>query len=182
MNAVIEIRVVRKVVHPNPLNWFAVAEAGAHRLQIRAVSPDLFVTIHAGAGRWHAGRRRRLNRGMTVTAINAVVAHVVFVAELDRLLTFDPLSGVPSRTVDRSGHPQRRQQYKNGAEDSGPREIVRAVTKNLWHRVGQAFLPVWADVRSALPLNYIVILLSSTTLTDEFIFSSEGSGGSFPIL
>jgi len=129
-------------VNPDPLQRFARFETGAHRLQIRAVGPDLFVAIHAGAGRRHAGRRRRLDRGMTVTTIDAVIAYMMFVTELDRLLTFDPLSGVPSRTVDRSGHPQRRQQYKDGAEDSSPREIVRAVTKNLWHRIGQAFLPV----------------------------------------
>ena len=89
---------------------------------------------------------------MAITAVDAVIAHVVLVAELDRLLPFDPLSGVPPRTVDRSGHPQRRQQYKDGAEDSSPREIVRAVTKNLWHRVGQAFLPVGTDLRVRLTL------------------------------
>ena len=48
MNAVIEISVVRQVVHSNPLDRFAVAEAGTHRLQIRAICPKLFMAVHAG--------------------------------------------------------------------------------------------------------------------------------------
>lgn len=47
MNAVIEIGIVRKIVNPDPFHWFAVAKAGSHRLKVRTVGPDLFVTAHA---------------------------------------------------------------------------------------------------------------------------------------
>jgi hypothetical protein len=46
VNAVIEVGVVRKVVHANPLEWLAGAETRAHRLQIRTLGPDLLVTTH----------------------------------------------------------------------------------------------------------------------------------------
>jgi hypothetical protein len=58
---------------------------------------------------------------VAITAINTVIADVMFVTELDRLLALDPLTGVPPGSVDRCGDPQRRQQYENGAEDGGPR-------------------------------------------------------------
>ena len=45
---------------------------------------------------------------MTITAVDAVVADVVFVTELDRLLTFEPLSGVPRRAVELDSSKQRR--------------------------------------------------------------------------
>src|SRR6267154_1042133 len=71
---------------------------------------------------------------MAITAINAVVADVMLVAELDGLLPFDPLSGVPSRTSDLCRDPKGCEQNKNGAVNRGPRQIVRAMTENLWHR------------------------------------------------
>jgi hypothetical protein len=42
---------------------------------------------------------------VTVAAIDAVVADVVFVTELYGLLFFDPLSGVPRRSIQRDGDP-----------------------------------------------------------------------------
>lgn len=95
MNAVVEISVVRQVMYPNPLDWFASAKTGAHWFKIGAVSPNLLVAIHARVRGWHAGRRRCFYRGMAVAAINAVVSDVMFVTELDWLLSLDPLAGVP---------------------------------------------------------------------------------------
>ena len=48
MNAVIEISVIRKVVHSDPLDWFAGTKTGANRLEIRAIRPDLLMAVHAG--------------------------------------------------------------------------------------------------------------------------------------
>jgi hypothetical protein len=36
---------------------------------------------------------------MTITAINAVIPYVVFMAELDWLLALDPLASIPGRAV-----------------------------------------------------------------------------------
>ena len=133
MNRVIEISEVRQVVHPHPLQRLARLETGAHRFEIRAVGPNLLVTVHADRGRGHARRSRRLNRRMTIPAIDAVVAHVVFVTELNRLLTLDVGARVPTRTVDLRSDEQRRGQNKSRAEDSRAGKIVRTVTENLWH-------------------------------------------------
>jgi len=95
MNAVVEISVVGQVMYPNPLDRFAGAKTGAHWFKIRAVRPDLLVAIHARVRGGHASRRRCFYRGMAVAAINAVVSHVMFVAKLDRLLSLNPLAGVP---------------------------------------------------------------------------------------
>ena len=95
VNAVIEVRVIRQIVNANPLDRLAGSETRAHRLEIWTLGPDLFVTTHARVCRRQARGRGSLNRRVTVAAIDAVVADVVFVTELDRLLSFDPLSGVP---------------------------------------------------------------------------------------
>src|SRR6266446_9051749 len=134
MNAVIEISKVRQVVHSKPFNWLARAEALANRLQIRAVRPNLFVTVHAGGGSRQARRGSRFHGCVTVAAIDAVVADVMFVTELDRLLALNPLAGVPGRAIKLSRDPQQRDENKHGAIDRQPRERVGAVMKNLRHR------------------------------------------------
>lgn len=100
VDTVIEKRVVRQIVDPDPLDRFARSQTCAHRFQIGAIRPNLFVTVHARFRRRHAGRRRLLDRRMAITAIDAVVANVMFMAKLDWLLPFDPLSCVPGRAID----------------------------------------------------------------------------------
>jgi hypothetical protein len=134
MNAVIEISVVRKVVHSDPFDRFAAAKAGTNRLEIRALRPNLFMTIHAGVGWRHPSRGSNFHRRMAVAAINAIVAHVVLMTKLDGLLAFNPLPRVPGGTIQLRGHPQRCDKDKNGAINRQLREGVRAVMKNLWHR------------------------------------------------
>jgi hypothetical protein len=71
---------------------------------------------------------------MAVAAINAVVADVVLVTKLDRLLSLNPLPGVPGRTVQFRGYPQRRDENENRPINRQLGERVRTVMKNLWHR------------------------------------------------
>jgi|SRR6266567_2170665 len=71
---------------------------------------------------------------MAIATIDAIVADVMLVTELDWLLALDPLTGVPSGSGDLCRYPKRREQDKNRAVDRGPRQIVRAMTENLWHR------------------------------------------------
>src|SRR5215831_3048083 len=92
----IEIRKVGQIMDAYPLQRLAGLKARAHRFEIGAVCPNLFMTIHADGRRRHSGRRRRLDGGVTVTAVDAVVAHMMFVTELNRLLPFDVLPGVPA--------------------------------------------------------------------------------------
>src|SRR6266851_759518 len=71
---------------------------------------------------------------MAVTAINAVIAHVMFVTELDWLLALDPLAGVPPGAIDLGGDEQSRDQNKDRAKNRPAGKIIRAVTEYLWHR------------------------------------------------
>src|ERR1700756_4003686 len=94
VNRVIEIGEVRQVVNANPLQWFPGLETGGHLFELRPVSPNLLMTIHADRGRRNASGCGRLDRSMTIATVDAVIADVVFVTELDWLLALDPLTGV----------------------------------------------------------------------------------------
>ena len=93
VNTVIEINKFGQVVDALPFNRFVLAKTCSNRLEVWTVVPELTVTVHAGLGRRHAGGRGRFNGRMTVTAVDTVVAYMVLVAELDRLLDLEVLSG-----------------------------------------------------------------------------------------
>jgi hypothetical protein len=71
---------------------------------------------------------------VAVTTIDAVIADVVLMTELNWLLSLDVLAGVPAGTQNLRSDPKRCKQNEGGAENRRAREIVGAVTKNLWHR------------------------------------------------
>lgn len=81
VNRVIEVSKISKVVNARPADRRAVLKTISNRLEDVARSPDLGVTVHADRGRWDASKRRRLNRRMTVAAINAEPGHVVLMAK-----------------------------------------------------------------------------------------------------
>lgn len=130
----IEIGKVRQVMYPDPFQRLAGLETCPNRFEIGTVSPDLLMTAHADSRGRHARGSRSFNRRVTVPTIDAVVAYVVLVTELDWLLPFNPLSRIPARTGDLRCHEQRRDQNKDRTEDRGSRQIIRTVTENLWHR------------------------------------------------
>lgn len=134
VNRVIEISKVGQVVNSNPLERLSAFETRTHRLEIRAVGPNLFVTIHADRRRGHACRGGRLDGSVTIAAINAVITGMMFVTELNWLLALDVRARVPSRAIDFVRDKQCRYQKKERPVDRGPRQIVCAVTENLWHR------------------------------------------------
>ncbi len=55
---------------------------------------------------------------MAIAAIDAVIAHMMFMAKLDWLLSFDPLSCVPGRSINFSGYPEGGKQDEDRAEDA----------------------------------------------------------------
>ena len=133
VNAVIEVSEVRQIVHAYPLDRFAGAETRAHRFEIRTVGPDLFVAVHARRGRRQSRGRGCFDGSVTVAAIDAVVTDVMFMTELNGLLTFDPLSGVPGRTIQLNSDPQQSNDYEYSAINRDFRQRVCAVMKDLWH-------------------------------------------------
>src|ERR1041385_805505 len=99
----VEIREVRQVMHAHPLQRLACLVTRPHRLEIGAVGPYLFVTTHANRGRGNSRGCRSLDGCVTVTAIDAVIADVVLVTELNWVLALDVRAGVPARAVDFGG-------------------------------------------------------------------------------
>src|SRR5262249_23528684 len=89
VNAVIEVNEFREVVDTLSLDRLVLTETRAHRFQIRTVVPQLAVAVHAGLRRRHSRGGRGFDRLMTISAIDAVIADVMFVAELNGLLFFE---------------------------------------------------------------------------------------------
>jgi hypothetical protein len=86
MNAVIEVNVIWQVVHPIPLDWLTGLETYPHRFKHRTLIPDLAVACHASFRGREIGKGRSFHGLMTVTAVDAIVYHVMLMAEGDRLL------------------------------------------------------------------------------------------------
>ena len=122
-----------------PFERLARPETRAHGFEIRTVGPDLFVAVHARRGRRYTCGRGCFDRGVTVAAIDAVVTDVMFMTELNGLLTFDPLASVPGGTIQLNSDPQQSNDYENGAINRDFRQRVGAVMEDLWHYRGRAY-------------------------------------------
>src|SRR5438270_12356818 len=96
----IEIGEVRQVVHAYPFQGLPVFETVAHRFEIRAVGPNLFVAIHTDGGLRHSGRRRRFDSLVTIATIDAVITDVMLMTKLSWLLALDVSSRIATRWRD----------------------------------------------------------------------------------
>jgi hypothetical protein len=133
VNTVIEIDVVREAMDANPLDRFIGSITFAHRLQVAGVVEEHGMAIHAGLGGGHAGSGGGFNAGMTVTAVDAVIADVMLVAELNGLFAGNVLvrqigsAGQSHDSAERQGGQQRTK------KDTHPGDEVRTAVKNLRH-------------------------------------------------
>src|SRR5258708_382684 len=118
MNAVIEKSEVGKLVHAGPLQRFAGAVAGADGFEQLGVRPDLRVAVHTRAGGRNAGEARRLNRSVTVAAVNAQPRNVVLMTKRHRLRLADAGVGGVGRALDLHGPPSERRKHGNRAQKS----------------------------------------------------------------
>ena len=100
------------------------------------------MTAHASLGLGNARRRGSFHGRVTVSAIDPVIAHMVFVAELHRL---GPCHVLP-REIRRTRQPQYSCQGKTGQEYSckqtKPGDKIRAAVKNLGH----VCVALWRDL------------------------------------
>ena len=133
VDAVVEVDVVGEVVHARPLERPVRPPARAHRLERRAVGPDLGVARHAGLRRRDARHRRGLDRGVAVAAVDPDSADVVLVAELDRLLARDEGLGDVVGAVEGGSDESERRHDEDGPEDAHPRDGVGAAVEYLSH-------------------------------------------------
>jgi len=113
MNAVIEVREICKTVDFHPFNRFVGAVAFPNRLEVSCVVKKHRMAIHAGFRRGNPGKGGGLHAGMAVAAIDSVVPDVVFVAELDWLLSGNVLPGQVRRTRRREHRQDCKTHHKN---------------------------------------------------------------------
>src|SRR5579863_582605 len=99
MDAVIEIHELRQRIHAHPRNRNVVSIAGANRLEHLGVCPDLRMAGHTGLGRRKTSKRRLFDGRMAVAAVDAELAHVMPVAEWDRLLNRKTPVAIPARQL-----------------------------------------------------------------------------------
>ena len=134
VNAVIEIDEVGQVVNAGPLDGLTCAPALAYWFKIRAIRPNLRVAVHACFG-WRDTRIcQLLNSCMAVAAIDPFIAHVMFVAELYRLLAREEGLSIVRGSVELEQHPDADPDKKDRAEDGSLRDEVRASIEDLPHR------------------------------------------------
>jgi hypothetical protein len=124
MNAVIEIDEVRQAVDFHPLDRLVCTITFTDGLEVRSVGVQYGMAVHAGFRRWDARNGRSLYGGVTVAAIESVIAYVVLVAELHRLRARNVLI----RGVRRTRQPQNAHEPQTES-----RNKICAAMKNLGH-------------------------------------------------
>ena len=133
MNAVIEICELGQVVNTFPLDRLVIAKTGSDGFEIWTVRPQLAVTVHTSLRRRHARGSGGLDRLVTISAVDTVVAYMVFMRELYGLLLFQVSSG----QVRGAGYLCIRIKGSSGKHDRGhhayPGDVVRTFIKKLCH-------------------------------------------------
>jgi hypothetical protein len=137
MDRVIEINVVRKIVNARPFDRDAGFPAITDGFEIGRRSKKLRVAIHARFRRRHSGARGAFDRSMAIAAINAIVANVMLMAELNGL-GFDDIGLIPIR---RARQPEKNvvdgeRSDSTRSHERYARYRVRALLKNLRHLLG----------------------------------------------
>src|SRR6266849_1757636 len=133
MNAVIEIGEIRQTVNFDPLNGFIAAIALANGLEVGRIIEKHRMAVHAGLRGRNAGNSGSFHAGMTVAAVDAVVADVMLVAELHRLLTGNVLPRHVGRARHREHGYKRHSDQKERRKHTETRDEIRAAMKNLGH-------------------------------------------------
>ena len=85
VRGVIEVRVIRKFMHLDPLNRHSCFVTGTNLLKLGTFAMNLRVAIHAGLCCWHRGERSLFNGGVAVAAIHSQLARVNGMAIWNRL-------------------------------------------------------------------------------------------------
>ena len=133
VNAVIEIDEIGQPVHLHPGNRFIGAVTATHGFQIIDIAKQDGMAIHAGLC-WRDSRvSRGFHAGMTVTTIDAVIAGMVFVAELNGLDTRYALVGDIGRPRHYQNSRQRQPSQNNRSEQTKTCQKIRTSMKNLGH-------------------------------------------------
>ena len=119
VRAMVEIGVVGKVVDANPAHRPACGSALSNGCKLFAVSLHELMTVHAGLGRGDVRDRGKLDRGVTVPAIETKLADMELVAVGNGLHGTVADVDVPRGKVvpDASGHECRTENARDGGYD-----------------------------------------------------------------
>src|SRR5262249_13747976 len=105
-------------------------------LQHRAIAPDLLVAVHAHFGCWNSRKGTPLHADMAIAAVDTEAAHVMLVAERNRLVEYNVLSGYIRRANDSCPSPCDHCKSDDSAKDRHARNDVHAAMEDLGHREG----------------------------------------------
>lgn len=139
MNAVVEVRKIRKIVNAVPFERALCSVAGPNRLKHRGACPDLRVTGHAGMCRWNSRERGFFYAGVAIAAADAEAVDVVLMTEGNRLFFRNIHVGEVSRPIHIPTHPSNKSHKKKNNNDAGPRDNSHAWVKNLGHELSDPF-------------------------------------------
>jgi hypothetical protein len=133
VDAVIEIYIFGQPMDAHPMNRLVSAVAFPHRLEISDIIEEHRVAIHAGLRRRHTGDRRTLDARVAIAAVDAIIADVMLVAELNGLIARNVLIGQIGRAGSEQHTRQRNAGQKHTCKDTESRDEVCASMKNLRH-------------------------------------------------
>jgi hypothetical protein len=133
VNAVIEINVIREAMYAHPLDGFVGAITLADRLQVADVIEQDGMAIHAGFCGRDAGGGGGFHSRMAIATINAIIANVMFVTELNGLLARDVLVSQIGSTRQTHHGAEREGRQQSPKEDTELGDKIRAAVKNLGH-------------------------------------------------
>jgi hypothetical protein len=133
VNAVIEINEIGQTVHLHPFDGLIVTVAVAHWVQVPGVIKEHGLAVHARVGRRDSRNSGSFHARVAIAAINAVVADMMFMAELYGLLTREVLARHVRGTGNGKHGNQRQPDQKERREHTKTGDEVRASMKNLGH-------------------------------------------------
>ena len=99
VHAVIEIRIVRRVVHLHPLDGLATVHAFFDQRNVRRIRFDVLVAIPTRAARRHIGVARLLHKTVAIPAIHSQLPRMNLMRKGDRLRGHVAHPGVLLREV-----------------------------------------------------------------------------------
>src|SRR3954447_26155079 len=116
-----------------PLQRGIACETFADGREHWCIVPNLRVTRHAGVGAWQTGKGRFFDGGVTIAAIDSVIANVMLVAERHRLIQRNIDISRVGRPIDLGGGPTGHANERDDSEYRYTRVNVRPRRKKLGH-------------------------------------------------
>ena len=134
MDRVIEINVIGKIVDARPFDRDAGFPAFADGFEVGRGGKKLRVAVHARFRRRHSGAGGAFDRSVAIAAVDAIIADVVLMAELNGL-RFDDVRLIPVRRARKTEKNKIDRECGDsaGSHERCARNRVRALLKKLRH-------------------------------------------------